>query len=180
MKVITTPLKDLLLVEFTPLENEGLESVEVFSKQPLAEMGLHCGCERLVAHHFPSACISPLYYTQTEKARLLTVSEGQGWLVAVDLRVNSSTFSRYYGVELSYHAGLSVLLPAGFAFGIANSDAAPLTLFELADKQTRTYLFNPLDGGLAIRWPVNLSLCPVKSALLQVQDGIRNQLFMEV
>lgn len=180
MKVITTPLKDLLLVEFAPMQEGEPESVELFAGKSLAQAGLSCGHGRVMTHRFTTACISPLWYAQAKQPRMCSVMEGVGWVVAVDLRTNSDTFSRYYGVELSYASGLSLLLPPGFAFGVANRENTPLTMIEISDMPEQAYLFNPLDASLAIRWPSGLSTCSANAPLLQVQDGIRNHLFMKV
>ena len=53
------------------------------------------------------------------QAKLVRVLEGAVWDVAVDLRKNSPTFGKWYGVELSGDNKKQFFIPRGFAHGFS-------------------------------------------------------------
>jgi len=89
------------------------------------------------------------------QGKLVRVSRGRAWDVAVDLRGGSPTFGKYFALELSEFNRLMFWIPAGFAHGfLALEDDT-----ELQYKCTAEYNAAS-DGGLrwndpdiAIAWP---------------------------
>ena len=53
------------------------------------------------------------------QAKLIRVTEGAIYDVAVDIRTSSSTFGKWYGLELSADNHLQFLVPRGFAHGFS-------------------------------------------------------------
>lgn len=98
------------------------------------------------------------------QGKLVRVTTGRVWDVAVDLRFGSPTFGKWQGLELSADNRRMFWLPAGFAHGfVALEDDT-----ELQYKCTAEY-HGPSDAGirwddpiLAIRWP-DLGVPPVLS-----------------
>ena len=97
-----------------------------------------------------------LHFQKTfPQAKLVRVIEGEVYDVAVDLRKNSSTYGKYYGVILSSENQKMFMIPRGFAHGF----------LVLSDFATFTYkcdeFYHPEDeGGLMyndedvnIAWP---------------------------
>jgi dTDP-4-dehydrorhamnose 3,5-epimerase len=89
--------------------------------------------------------------------KLMRVTYGSAYLVAVDIRKGSPTLGKWFGIEVSAKNKKQVWAPAGFARGFYTlSDFA-----ELQYKCTGTYnnkgesgiLWN--DPELGIEWPVN-------------------------
>jgi len=88
--------------------------------------------------------------------KLMRVSQGDAYLVAVDIRKGSPTLGQWYGTEVSKENRLQVWAPAGFARGFCVlSDYA-----EIQYKCTGTYngrtesgiLWN--DPKVGVEWPV--------------------------
>lgn len=88
------------------------------------------------------------------QAKLFRVIWGAVFDVAVDLRKNSATFGKYFGVELSAKNQKQIFIPRGFAHGfLALEDTRSLYLLDNeydADSQ-RGILYD--DPDLAITWP---------------------------
>ena len=96
------------------------------------------------------------------------------WDVAVDLRQGSSTYGKWFGVELSDENHLQFLIPRGFAHGF--SVLSPTAIFSykcdnLYDKQAEGgIIYN--DPTLAIDWkvPVGEMIVSDKDLLLPTFD----------
>jgi len=99
------------------------------------------------------------------QGKLVRVSRGRAWDVAVDLREGSSTFGKYFALELSESNRRMFWIPVGFAHGfLALEDDT-----ELQYKCTAEYNAAS-DGGLrwndpdiAIAWP-DIGIPPLVSA----------------
>ena len=89
------------------------------------------------------------------QAKLVRVTKGSAYDVAVDLRPGSPTFKQWHGVELSAENHLQFFIPRGFAHAfVALEDN---TVFQY---KVDNYYSNVNDGGviwnddeLAITWP---------------------------
>ena len=65
------------------------------------------------------------YQLRYPQGKLVRVSLGEVYDVAVDVRLNSPTFGQYYGTILSDHNHLQLYVPPGFAHGyIVRSETA--------------------------------------------------------
>lgn len=104
------------------------------------------------------------------QAKLVRVTRGRIWDVAVDLRRSSSSYGRWVAAEISAEAWNQIFIPAGFAHGFCTLE--PDT--EIAYKVTDSY--SPAeDGGvfwrdsdLAIDWPVQ----PESATLSDKDSGL--------
>jgi dTDP-4-dehydrorhamnose 3,5-epimerase len=97
------------------------------------------------------------YQIRQPQGKLVRVSAGAVWDVAVDLRASSPTFGKWAGFALDAESGCSVWIPAGFAHGfLVTSDAAEVqykTTDYYAPEHERTVLWN--DPALGIPWPLD-------------------------
>jgi len=99
------------------------------------------------------------------QGKLVRVSRGRAWDVAVDLREGSPTFGKYFALELSESNRHMFWIPAGFAHGfLALEDDT-----ELQYKCTAEYNaasdggFRWNDPDIAIAWP-DIGVAPLVSA----------------
>ena len=92
---------------------------------------------------------------EAAQAKLVRVTKGSAFDVAVDLRPDSPTFKQWYGIELSEENHLQFFIPRGFAHAfVALEDN---TIFQY---KVDNYYSSVNDGGviwndpeLAITWP---------------------------
>ena len=89
------------------------------------------------------------------QGKLVRVSEGEVFDVAVDLRKDSATFAEWFGIALSGENNKQLYIPEGFAHGF-------LVLSETATFAYKcTQFYDPTDEGgllwndpdICIRWP---------------------------
>jgi dTDP-4-dehydrorhamnose 3,5-epimerase len=98
-------------------------------------------------------------------SKLMRVSLGSAFLVAVDIRKGSPTLGKWFGIEVSAENRRQVWAPAGFARGFC-------VLSDLADIQYKcTGPYNP-KGESGIRWddPEIGVNWPTTNALLSEKD----------
>ena len=89
--------------------------------------------------------------------KLVRVSRGVVYDVAVDIRPGSQTFGRWYGVELSEENWRQLLVPKGFAHGYSTLSEDAEVLYKVtapyAPQAENGLLWN--DPGLGIAWPLS-------------------------
>ena len=105
------------------------------------------------------------YQVQQPQGKLVRVTQGSVFDVAVDLRRSSPTFGRWVGVVLSAENQHQMWVPAGFAHGfLVTSDSADFlykTTDYYAPEHERCLAWD--DPALAIAWPLE-GLVPALSA----------------
>jgi dTDP-4-dehydrorhamnose 3,5-epimerase len=99
------------------------------------------------------------------QGKLVSVTRGAVWDVAVDVRRGSPTFGKYYGTELTEANRVQLWIPPGFAHGFC-------VLSEVADFVYKcTALYSP-TAELSVRWndPAIGIAWPTKTPLLSPKD----------
>ncbi|MEX2150253.1 MAG: dTDP-4-dehydrorhamnose 3,5-epimerase [Steroidobacteraceae bacterium] len=96
------------------------------------------------------------YQVRQAQGKLIRVTAGEVWDVAVDLRKASPTFAKWTGFTLSAESKRMAWIPPGFAHGfLVVSDSADV-LYKATDyyapEHERTLLWS--DPALGIRWPL--------------------------
>lgn len=98
------------------------------------------------------------YQTQHAQGKLVRVTEGAVFDVAVDIRKDSTTYGKWFGLELSAENKKQFWLPVGLAHGfLVTSDRAEL-LYKTTDyyypEFERSILWS--DSTIGIGWPLHL------------------------
>lgn len=96
------------------------------------------------------------YQIQHPQGKLVRVTQGEVFDVAVDLRRSSPTFGQWDGVVLSADNKRQLWIPPGFAHGfLVTSDSAEF-LYKTTDywypEHERSLLWS--DPSVAVRWPL--------------------------
>ena len=122
MKIKEIPLKDCYIIEPTILEDDRGYFYEKFNEQKFEELTGMNG-------HFVQDNISKSSYGvlrgihlqkgEHAQAKLVSCLEGKVWDVAVDLRKDSPTFGKWFGVELTPENKLQLYVPRGFGHGFS-------------------------------------------------------------
>lgn len=156
--VTPTPLEGLLQIDPVVYPDQRGFFMESWNHRAYSDAGVphlfiqdsHSGSQRGVLRglHYQNLT-APL-------TKLVRCTAGRVYDVAVDLRVGSPTFGRWFGIELTAENRTQVLVPVGFAHGYQTlSDYA-----ELQYKQTG-FWEPPAEGVLrwddpdvGVRWPI--------------------------
>jgi dTDP-4-dehydrorhamnose 3,5-epimerase len=93
---------------------------------------------------------------------------GRAWDVAVDIRRNSATFGKWFGVELSSENARMFFIPPGFAHGFLTFEDNTHFIYKCTAEYDK-----PSDRGirwddpeLAVEWPFGNPLVSEKDAVL--------------
>lgn len=96
------------------------------------------------------------YQIQRPQGKLVRVVRGSVFDVAVDMRRNSATFGKWFGLELSQQNKRQLWVPPGFAHGFLVMSEMAEFLYKTTDywypEHERTLLWN--DVGVGIAWPL--------------------------
>ncbi len=144
---------------------------ESYNRARMAEHGIHI--EFVQDNHSLSAragTVRGLHFQSPPHAQAKLVRCGRGRLfdVAVDIRVGSPTYGRWFGAELSFDNGRQLLVPAGFLHGFATLVDDTEIIYKCSD-----YYAPECDGAvrfddpaIGIDWPVDAS-----AAVLSEKDA---------
>jgi dTDP-4-dehydrorhamnose 3,5-epimerase len=102
------------------------------------------------------------YQVQHAQGKLVRVSQGAVFDVALDIRKDSATFGKWFGIELSAENKKQLWIPAGLAHGfLVTSDSAEF-LYKTTDyyhpEFERSVLWS--DPSIGIEWPLHLLDAP--------------------
>lgn len=157
MNVTPTALPDVLLVEPRIFGDARGFFYESWNQRAFAAAGLEATFVQ--DNHSRSArnVLRGLHY-QIEHAqgKLVRVTHGEVFDVAVDVRRSSPTFGRWVGMSLSAENKRMLWIPPGFAHGFLVLSEAAEFLYKTTDywyaEHERTLLWN--DPALRIDWPI--------------------------
>ena len=157
MKVIETALPGVLIIEPKVFGDTRGFFIETFQVERYREIGITQPFVQDNHSRSQRGVLRGLHFQKTRpQGKLVRVSRGAVYDVAVDIDPKSSTFGRYAGIELSDDNHRQLWIPAGYAHGFC-------VISEVADFEYKcTDLYFPEDeGGLiwndpdvAIPWPI--------------------------
>jgi dTDP-4-dehydrorhamnose 3,5-epimerase len=106
------------------------------------------------------------YQTQQTQGKLVRVTQGEVYDVAVDMRQSSPTFGQSVGVLLSAENKKQLWVPAGFAHGFYVTSKSAEFVYKCTDYYAPAFeqslLWN--DSELNIEWPLINGAQPLLSA----------------
>jgi len=158
MKVVSTRIADVLLIEPDVFSDERGFFIETWQKRKFAECGIDYA---FVQDNHSRSIRSTLrgihYQVRQPQGKLVRVSFGEVFDVAVDLRRGSPTFGKWVGTYLSGENKQILWIPPGFGHGFCvTSDVADVhykSTDYYAPEHERCIRWN--DPELAIEWPLD-------------------------
>jgi len=159
MQIQTTALPGVLIIEPTVFGDDRGFFYESFNQKRFAEL---TGITRdfVQDNHSKSAkgVLRGLHYQiQQAQGKLVRVTAGEVFDVAVDIRKSSPTFGKWVGIVLSASNKRQLWIPEGYAHGfMVTSDNAEF-LYKTTDywapEFERSILWN--DPAIGIDWPLD-------------------------
>lgn len=153
-----TGIEGLYVIEPTVFEDNRGYFLETYNKKDFEEIGITTEFVQDNQSKSTKGVLRGLHFQkQFPQAKLVRVIKGEVYDVAVDLRKDSKTYGKYYGVILTEKNKLQFFIPRGFAHGF----------LVLSDEAEFTYkcdeLYHPNDEGgiiwndkkINIEWPLD-------------------------
>ena len=178
-KITVTPcdIEGLYVIEPTVFKDERGYFVETYNQNDMKEAGLDMVFVQDNQSMSTRSVLRGLHFQkQFPQGKLVRVVRGKVFDVAVDLRSDSKTYGKWFGVELSAENMKQFYIPEGFAHGfLVLSDEA-----EFCYKCTDFY--HPGDeGGLAwndpeigVEWPLEEGVDLIISEKDQKWKGLKD------
>jgi dTDP-4-dehydrorhamnose 3,5-epimerase len=167
MKFNTTPLQDVVLIEPQVFGDARGFFLESWQEKKFAEAGINA--KFVQDNHSRSSqwTLRGLHFqTQHTQGKLVRVTSGSVFDVMVDLRRSSSTFGKWWGIELSAENHRILWVPEGLAHGIIITSESADFLYKCTDLYSptheKTLAWN--DPKVAVVWPLPAGVTPKLSA----------------
>jgi len=121
MKISETGIKGLLVLEPRVFKDARGYFFESYHREVLTKHGIEHEFIQDNQSRSSHGVIRGLHYQKEPhaQAKLVRVTEGAIFDVAVDLRRDSPSYGRWYGLELNADNFLQLLIPKGFAHGFS-------------------------------------------------------------
>ena len=156
MKTLPTTLPGVILMELDVHSDARGQFMETFRRDRYHELGVVAD---FVQDNFSSSVYGTLrglhYQLRQPQGKLVHVTRGEVFDVAVDIRRGSPTFGQWFGTLLSDSNHRQMWIPPGYAHGFlatsAIADFAYKCTAAYAPDDERTIAWN--DPELAIVWP---------------------------
>lgn len=175
MKLIPTKLPGCIVIEPRVFEDARGSFFESWNRDAFAAHGLPATFAQGNVSNSVRGVLRGLHYQwPNPQGKLLNVTAGEVYDVAVDIRRGSPHFGRWVGVILSAENRRQMWIPEGFAHGFV----------ALSERATFSYLCTAVydrecdasvrwnDARLAIDWPVSEPLLSDKDARAPLLDAI--------
>ena len=158
MKYQSLAIADVILMTPTVFGDERGFFMETFRQNEFEE---HCGKYSFVQDNHSKSRRGILrglhYQLKQPQGKLVRVTQGRVFDVAVDLRQDSPTFGDWVGVELSDDNRQMLWVPPGFAHGFYVLSETAEFSYKCTDYYAPDdeYSLRFDDPALAIKWPFN-------------------------
>ena len=174
MQVSKTPIDGLLTIEPKIFADPRGMFYEVYSENRYEEHGIPCFVQDNHSISKKGVLRGLHYQVNPGQGKLVRVTRGEVFDVAVDIRKQSPTYGKWWGLSLSETNNFQLYIPIGFAHGFCVLSELAEVLYKCSDyyspENERGILWN--DPDLAIDWPV-------KDPILSEKDAV-SPLFSEL
>jgi len=158
MKIIETGLPGLLIVEPSVFKDDRGYFFETFHHSRYYDAGIQTTFIQDNESKSVRGVVRGLHYQLNDfaQAKLVRVVQGKVFDVAVDLRADSPTFGKWFGLELNDTDKKQLFIPRGFAHGFSVLSETAIFTYKCDNVYNRESerSINPFDEKLVIDWKV--------------------------
>jgi dTDP-4-dehydrorhamnose 3,5-epimerase len=180
MRFIETPLRGAFIIELEPHRDQRGFFARTFCSEEFITHGLN---PRVVqcnwSFNYEKGTLRGMHY-QTHpapEAKLVRCVQGAIYDVLVDMRPDSPTYLRHFGVELSAENRRSLYVPEMFAVGYQSLTDSTEVAYQISEFYTpsteRGFRYN--DPAFGIEWPLPVTVISEKDAAWPLFDRAREE-----
>lgn len=150
MNIIKTPIEGLLVIEPQVFKDARGYFVETYNEQRYREAGIDAVFVQDNQSCSSYGVVRGLHFQRPpySQAKLVCCTVGRVLDVAVDLRPDSPTYGKWYGVELSEENKRQFFIPRGFAHGFSVLSNSAIFTYKCDN------LYHPeAEGGILLNDP---------------------------
>jgi dTDP-4-dehydrorhamnose 3,5-epimerase len=180
MKIIPTPIKDLILIDPKSHQDERgffLEAFQAERYQRLLKKDIYFVQDNL-SRSSKNVLRGLHYQIKQPQDKLVTVIRGSVFDVAVDIRTHSITFGQWFGVILNDENHYQLFIPKGFAHGFCVLSEVVDFHYKCSDyynsEAEQGILWS--DPSLAINWPLQAPIISNKDKNYACLKNISSEL----
>ena len=167
MQVNKTPIDGLLIIEPKIFRDARGIFYEVYSETRYKEHGISSFVQDNHSVSKKGVLRGLHYQVNPGQGKLVRVTRGEIFDVAVDIRKQSPTYGKWWGLSLSETNSFQLYIPVGFAHGFCVLSESAEVLYKCSDyyspENERGVLWS--DPDLAIDWPVKDPILSEKDAV---------------
>ena len=159
MNFIETEIKDLFVVELNKIGDERGFFARVWCEKEFADKNLTSRMlQANTSYSKDKGTLRGLHYQLSphQEAKLMRCIKGAIFDVAVDLRPDSKTYKKWFGIELTESNRKMLFIPEGFAHGYQtlheDTEVFYMSSAFYAPQAERGLRWN--DPAIAINWPI--------------------------
>ena len=150
--ILKTKIKDLLIIN-----NKKFPDKRGYFKELIKENQINKKFPFTVMSFSKKNVIRGLHIqTKKPQGKFVSVIKGKIFDLALDLRINSKTFGKFFSIILSEKNSKSVYIPAGFAHGFCALEKENYIMYSCTEYRSESseigIKYN--DKTLGINWPV--------------------------
>ena len=167
IQFIKTSLPGLLLVEPPVYEDSRGFFMETYHKKKYAQGGIGKVFVQDNHAHSTRGVVRGLHYQlRKAQAKLVMVTNGEVFDVAVDIRRDSPTFAQWFGINLSANIPRQIFIPEGFAHGYCVLSNTADVLYKCTDfyDPGDEYGIFWEDSDISIDWPIKKTVVSDKDS----------------
>ena len=155
---IETEIKDLYIIEPQVFGDSRGYFIESYNKKDFCDAGLTMEFVQDNESKSKKGVLRGLHFqTSRPQGKLVRVTQGSVFDVAVDLRVGSPTFSKYVGIILTAENKKQFYIPEGFAHGFLVLSETATFNYKCTNYYTPEYESGIVwtDEDISIPWPID-------------------------
>lgn len=157
MKILPTTLPGVIVIEPKVFGDSRGFFMETYQKERYEAVGIHASFVQDNASRSSQGVLRGLHYQiKHPQGKLVSVSRGVIFDVAVDIRVGSPNFGKVYSQILSEENHLQMYIPPGFAHGFCVMSEVADFSYKCTDyydyESEKSLTWN--DPALGIDWPL--------------------------